>query len=131
MSHVVGGVDISSFLKARDKFEEYRIDMMTERDRAGAIQAFEFTYELAWKTIRRILKMQGIPSPDISSPKSWIREAAKIGLVSNPKMWFEFITIRNLTIHTYNELMPEKIIKCFDDFSTSLDELVLNLEKIK
>jgi len=124
-------IDISSFLKARARFEEYRIDMLTDRDRAGAIQAFEFTYELAWKTMRRILRSQGVPDPEITSTKSWVREAAQMGLISNPKMWFEFINIRNLTVHTYNDQISAKIIECFDDFSVSLDELARNLEKIK
>lgn len=129
MEMIKGEIDISAFLNARKQFEEYRLNMLRPQDRAGAIQAFEFTYEMAWKIMKRLLSVQGII--DINSPRSCFREAAKIGLISDPKSWFDFIDIRNITVHTYNESNVEKVITSFDSFSKLLEELYLNLMKIK
>ena len=57
------------------------------------------------------------------------REAGAAGLISNPKVWFNFIKIRNLTVHTYNEQNVEQVISSFDNFSESLKEFLENLER--
>ncbi len=129
MTNMIGEIDISNFLNARDQFEKYRKNIVKDQERAGAIQAFEFTYEMAWKIMKRLLVEQGII--DINSPKSCFREAAKIGMISEPKNWFHFIEIRNLTVHTYSEQNVEKVIASFEDFSKLLNEFLSNIEKIK
>jgi nucleotidyltransferase substrate binding protein (TIGR01987 family) len=129
MTNMIGEIDISNFLKAREQFEEYRKNIVRKQDRAGAIQAFEFTYEMCWKTMKRLLSRQGVI--DINSPRSCFREAAKIGMISDPKNWFNFIEIRNLTVHTYSEQNVEKVVGSFEDFSKLLDEFCSNLLKIK
>ena len=70
MSCFIEEIGIENLLKARDRFEEFRRDMITDRDRAGAIQAFEFSYELAWKTIKRVLSKRDI---DVMSPRESFR----------------------------------------------------------
>ncbi|BBJ31438.1 hypothetical protein RAS_05470 [Rickettsia asiatica] len=61
--------------------------------------------------------------------KEIFQEAAISGLISDPKRWFRFIEIRNITVHTYNEKNVELVISIFDDFSNAVDELIKNLEK--
>jgi nucleotidyltransferase substrate binding protein (TIGR01987 family) len=79
--------------------------------------------------MKKLLAQQGII--DINSPRSCFREAAKIGMVSNPKNWFDFIEIRNLTVHTYSEQNVEKVVASFENFSKLLDEFCSNLLKMK
>lgn len=129
MTNMIGQIDISHFLRARERFEEYRKNIVREQDRAGAIQAFEYTYEMAWKTMKRLLAEQGII--DINSPRSCFREAAKVGMISDPKNWFSFIEIRNLTVHIYSEQNVEQVVASFNGFSKLLDEFCSNLEKLK
>ncbi len=57
-------------------------NLTTEQEKAGAIQAFAFSYELAWKTMKRILHTKGI---DARSPRDCFREAASIGMILIPK----------------------------------------------
>ncbi|WP_410250239.1 HI0074 family nucleotidyltransferase substrate-binding subunit [Candidatus Trichorickettsia mobilis] len=101
--------------------------MITDRDKAGAIQAFEFCYELAWKIMKRILET---PDKNLYYKKAIFREAAVAGLISDPRIWFKFIDIRNITAHTYNKDNVEAVIAVFDDFSKALAELALNLEAL-
>ncbi len=46
-------LDVSKLIKAQQVFERFRTDMKDDRDQAGAVQAFEFCYELSWKMMRR------------------------------------------------------------------------------
>lgn len=114
-------IDITNLLKARDIFENFRVDMVTDRDKAGAIQAFEFCYELAWKTMKRILSKRGI---EAGSPKSTFRKAALDKLIDDPELWFNFQNKRNLTVHTYEQANMEEVIACFDSFSQELSKFI-------
>lgn len=124
MKDIIDGIDISNFLKGREVFERFRKHLKTEQEKAGAIQAFEFSFELAWKTMKRVLEKRGI---DVRSPRDCFREAALNKLITDPELWFLFIEKRNLSVHTYKEENVESIIQIFDKFSFALDEFVKNL----
>ena len=128
MRTVIGGIDITSLLKSRDQFEKYRNNISTEQERAGAVQAFEYTYEIAWKTMKRVLTYQGLL--DINTPRTCFRAAAKTELISDLKDWFYFVEIRNLTVHTYNQDNAEKVVDAFEKFSVSLNQFIGNLQKL-
>lgn len=126
LSYFVERIDIENLLKACNRFEEFRKDMVSDRDRAGAIQAFEFSYELAWKTIKRVLGKRGI---EVMSPRDCFREAARNNLISDPQTWFTFIEKRNISSHTYDEENVINVVSVFENFSVALDELITNLKK--
>ena len=125
---LINGIDISSLLKSKDVFELFRYDMCTDRDKAGAIRAFEFCFEMAWKTMKRILEKRGVTT---NSPRDAIREAAKNNLISSPTQWFEFIDMRNVAYHTYDQENVEKVLSIFDTFSHNVDELSFNLKQLE
>jgi nucleotidyltransferase substrate binding protein (TIGR01987 family) len=127
VSYFVAHIDIENLLKARDRFEEFRKDMLTDRDRAGAIQAFEFSYELAWKTIKRVLHEKGLT---VSSPRDCFREAARNNLIIDPTLWFSFIEKRNISSHTYDETKVINVVAVFENFSQALTELINNLKQM-
>jgi len=116
---------LKSLLKAQSRFELFRKKLVTDQDKAGAIQAFEFCYELAWKTMRKALALRGI---EVNSPRETFREASREHFIPNPEPWFEFLKKRNLTVHTYDEENAEEIIRSFDSFSIELAQLIRNLE---
>lgn len=124
MSHIIDGIDIDSLLRARKTFEEFRKNMITDRDKAGAIQAFEFTYELAWKTMKRVLAKRGI---EVGSPRDCIREAAINKLISDPEVWFSFLAIRNRASQTYEQENIDVVLQYFDVFSQAMHQLINNL----
>ncbi|OGV27215.1 MAG: hypothetical protein A3F18_07325 [Legionellales bacterium RIFCSPHIGHO2_12_FULL_37_14] len=121
---IVLGINLAPLQSAFKKFEQFRLHILDEQDRAGAIQAFEFCFELSWKTIKRILFQKGI---DVRSPRDAFREAAANELIRDPKIWFQFIEKRNLTSHTYQEATALEIEKIFPLFSAEITHLLQQL----
>lgn len=103
---------------------------LNELEEQGLIKAFEYTYELAWNTIKDFYEEQG--EVGIQGSKDAVRLAFKRGLVRDGEAWMEMIENRKLTVHTYNEATAAEIAglikrKYFNLF-LSLQE---NLEKIR
>lgn len=117
--------NIDKLIKAQQVFERFRVDMVDDRDQAGAVQAFEFCYELAWKVLRRILNSRGI---DVASPRSAFRHAGLEKLIDNAEIWYDFQEKRNLTAHTYEEENLRAIVSVFDQFSEELEKLINNIK---
>jgi nucleotidyltransferase substrate binding protein (TIGR01987 family) len=116
-----------NLIQAKKTFESFRQDMITERDKAGAVQAFEYCYELAWKTMKRILEIKGL---ETQSPKDTFRLAALNALIDSPEPWFVFQLKRNLTVHTYRLETLEDVLSIFDHFSSELSHLIKNIESL-
>ena len=74
--------------------------------RDSAIQRFEFTFELVWKTVKARLEEAGVRA---YSPRDSFREAFQVGLIADDPSWLASIELRNLIAHTYNEATAEKI----------------------
>lgn len=72
----------------------------------GTIQRFEFTFEIAWKTLKVYLEDQGIIA---HSPKGCLREAFRIGWIPEEEPWLALLQARNMTTHVYNEKMAMDI----------------------
>jgi nucleotidyltransferase substrate binding protein (TIGR01987 family) len=69
-------------------------------ERAGIIQFFELTFELAWKVLKDYEEAEGIV---VKTPREAIKYGFQIGLISNGHDWMAALQDRNLTAHTYNE----------------------------
>ena len=81
-------IDLKPLLSALQKFENFRLIAKTEIEKAGSIQAFEYSYELTWKIMKRVLASKGVI---VSTPKDVFREAAAAGIIDDPEIWFDFI----------------------------------------
>lgn len=79
----------------------------SELERQGLIKAFEFTYELAWNTLKDFLIDGGYV--DLVGSKDTIRLAYKVGLIEDGDNWMNMIKSRNLSSHTYNKETAEEI----------------------
>ncbi len=82
-------------------------DNLTFRD--GVIQRFEFTAELAWKTIREYLLSEKVAN--INSPKSVMREAYHMNVITDEDGWIQILDDRNATSHIYDEQEATSIYK--------------------
>ena len=101
---------------------------LSELEKQGVIKAFEFTHELAWKTLKDFLEQKG--NKDIFGSKDATRRAFSFDLLEEGDIWMEMIKHRNETVHTYSEEIMDEIYNAvvgvyFDAFvkmKTRLDE---------
>jgi nucleotidyltransferase substrate binding protein (TIGR01987 family) len=125
---VLGDIDISSLLLARAALGRSLAAEKNEFTRNSSIQCFEFTLELFWKTLKRVLDKMGVT---VTSPRDTFRLAAREHLVADPKVWFAYIELRNLSSHTYKDAVAEKIYKELAAFAQAIDTSLETLRALK
>ena len=74
--------------------------------RDSAIQRFEFTFELLWKSLKGYAEESGV---EVYSPRDSLRTAFQLGVIEDSPDWFQMLQDRNLTSHTYNEVTADSI----------------------
>jgi nucleotidyltransferase substrate binding protein (TIGR01987 family) len=74
---------------------------LNELEAQGLVQCFEYTYELAWNTIKDFFEAQG--ETDILGSRDAFRLAFRRGLIEDGDTWMEMIKSRQRTSHTYDE----------------------------
>ncbi len=97
--------------------------------RAGMIQFFEMSFELAWKTLKDYLEYQGVQ--DIKSPRAVIKKAFEIGVVQDGETWLRGLEDRNMTAHTYDETSAREVEKLIRETYFPLLERLLDIFKQK
>jgi nucleotidyltransferase substrate binding protein (TIGR01987 family) len=80
---------------------------LNELEKQGLIQSFEYTYELAWNTLKDYFETQG--ETNIHGSRDVFRLAFRRGIIETGETWMDMITSRTLTVHTYDEEIAEKI----------------------
>lgn len=101
---------------------------LNEREQQGLIKAFEYTFELAWNTLRDLLRSQG--DSTLLGSRDTLREAFRLGLIENGETWMLMIQDRNLTSHTYNRPTADAIavnivgsyLPCFQQLRSALTQ---------
>ena len=96
----------------------------TEQERAGAIQAFEYSFELSWRTMKRLLEKRGKIA---NSPRETFRMAALENFINDPELWFNFLEMRNLTVHTYQKAEADKVIHILPEFAGAVRSFLKNI----
>lgn len=106
-------ISIQNLEAAWSQLDEYlKEPIINNRDRSGIIKAFEFTFELTWKTFQKISQDEGL---ETGGPKSALKTAFKLNLIKNDEepLWLQMLEDRNLMSHTYREslskIVTEKI----------------------
>ena len=109
----------SNYCKALERLEDFlEPPALNEREQQGLIKAFEYTYELAWNTLRDLLRSQG--------------DASLLGLIEQGEAWMLMLQDRNLTSHTYNRATADAIgaqiidcyLPCFQQLRSRLEQRV-------
>jgi nucleotidyltransferase substrate binding protein (TIGR01987 family) len=102
--------------------EAVRTPDLNRLEREGLIQRFEYTFELAWKTLKDYLEGKGVEAP---YPRDVIKEAFRSGLVTDGDVWMEMLENRNVMSHTYDEKMFESVLSSVRErYFPVLDELM-------
>ena len=120
---------VNNFTKALARLKEgiAKYDEADDLLRDGVIQRFEFTFELAWKTLKAVFEDEGLTG--LNSPKTVLREAFAAGLINDDELWLSMLSDRNSTAHIYSEQLAIEI--CQHIQRKYVVELVNLLEKIK
>ena len=99
----------------------------TELERAGIIQFFEMSFELAWKVLKDYLEAQEYL---VKSPRETVKQAFQIGLIDNGHVWMDALSNRNLTTHTYDEELANKMTnEIITMYLPELDKMYEKLSK--
>ena len=80
---------------------------LTDLEKEGLIQRFEYTYELAWKTLQDLLRSKGYT--DIAGPNPVLAQAFQDGYITDNNVWRKMKKSREMTSHTYNSQTADEI----------------------
>lgn len=81
---------------------------LSELEKQGLIQAFEFTHELAWNVMKDYFLFQG--QSNITGSRDATRASFQQGLIEKGENWMEMIKSRNQSSHTYNQAVADDIV---------------------
>jgi nucleotidyltransferase substrate binding protein (TIGR01987 family) len=119
-----------AFSQLKDAVDLSRRRPLSKLEEQGVIQAFEYTHELAWNTLKDFLESRG--AQNLYGSKDATREAFKKGLIENGETWMDMIRSRNLTTHTYNEYIASQIASTIlDAYVAEFEAFKIRLDKLK
>ena len=95
---------LQEIVESKDNLSEF-----TAIVQEGIIQRFEYTFELAWKTLKDKMEADGL-SLERLSPKYIFKDAYKSKYIDTVEVWIEMTNDRNLMSHTYDSVkLPEML----------------------
>lgn len=104
---------LATFGKALVRMDEvvtlWHSRKLSDLERDGMIQRFEYTQELAWKLLKNYIEYQG--EAQLGGSRDTIRQAFRLGLIENSEPWFDMLESRNLTSHVYDEETEMTVIE--------------------
>jgi nucleotidyltransferase substrate binding protein (TIGR01987 family) len=114
--------------KLSDAVKKAKQEELSELEEEGLVQRFEYTFELAWKTLQDLLRYKGYI--DISGPNVVLNQAFVDGYIPNSLGWRSMKKSRELSAHTYNQETADEIVESIvDTYWDLLKELEERLEK--
>ena len=79
-------------------------------EKEGVVQRFEYTFELAWKTIKDYLEEGGLVISPVT-PRQVLKEAFAAKVITEGQVWINMLDNRNLLSHTYDFSVFEKAVQ--------------------
>lgn len=105
---------------------------LSDLEQQGLIQGFEFTFDLAWKTLQDFLRENKRPN-DNGGPNVIITQSLEDGFIKGEEQWKAMKKSRDLTSHSYDgktaDDIAENILNTYYNLFILL-ETRLQLEKI-
>lgn len=122
----------ASFKKAFEKLKEFvETDNGSEKDRGAIINAFQYTFELFWKTLQKYMRQMEML--DELGPSATIRTAFQYNFLEEGQGYMNMLKDRNLITHTYQEdtamdiyqNIKKEYIGLLNDFIEKFDTKIL------
>ena len=115
-------------LRAAVKLAEQR--ELSDLEAQGLIQGFEYTHELAWKTLKDFLEAQD--TVNLYGSRDTTRAAFRNGLIENGETWMDMVDKRNLTSHTYDEDVVAEVVRTIrNTYFAEFERLLAGLQQLK
>ena len=104
----------SAVVRLSEALAEYEQHPASTVVRDGVIQRFEFTFELAWKSLRAYMEDQGA-SVDAMFSKQVFKAAYAAELIDDPQVWLDMLNSRNITSHVYDDTQAAQVVEAIRD----------------
>ena len=108
-----------AFSLLREAVELQQKRPLSDLEKEGVIQRFEYTWELAWKTIKDYLENEGIVLEKIT-PKAVIVAALEARIIIRKEDWMKALDDRNRTSHVYSRIVFARIVNNIEQVYLSL-----------
>ena len=102
-----------AFVLLRSTFEDRDLDELSDLEQEGVIQRFEYSYELAWKTMKDYLEADGIVITPVT-PRNVIKEVFAVGMIDDGQVWIDMMLHRNLLAHTYDASKFKEVLSSLE-----------------
>lgn len=121
---------LDNFSNALKKLEEAFAQEGNSLCLDGTIKRFEFSFEMAWKALKKFLLYEGT---ECLSARDCIKKAYQLEFIKEEDIWLNILKDRNSTSHIYDEKEAEEIYQriknvYFAEFKKLKEKLT---EKIK
>ncbi|MBI2097522.1 MAG: nucleotidyltransferase substrate binding protein [Candidatus Vogelbacteria bacterium] len=117
---------LEDYQKAVARLDEVLREPKSDIVRDSAIQRFEITFELAWKTIKAYL--EEYQKVRCASPRSCFRELFNQGVIDYNDHWLKLADWRNATAHMYNESLADEL---YQELPKALEKFKVLIQKLK
>lgn len=109
--------------RLKEALEQEESDLMID----GVLHRYEFTFELAWKTLKDYLEYLGI-TMNTGSPREVIKESFAHNLISDGETWIKMMLARNSLAHLYDEETSRQVYKEIkNEYINQIEKLVKSL----
>jgi nucleotidyltransferase substrate binding protein (TIGR01987 family) len=83
--------------------------MLSLLEKEGVIQRFEYSFELAWKTVKDFLEADGLLITPVT-PRQVLKDAFVAKIIVDGQAWIDMLDHRNLLSHTYDSSVFEEAV---------------------
>ncbi len=105
------------------------VDGLSDLEKEGTIQRFEFPVELAWKTLKDYLEYGGVLLAQ-NTPKIVVKQAFAAKIITDGQLWIDMLDFRNALSYRYDQTMFDRAVREIPErFLGGLDELCDFLKK--
>ena len=96
---------------------------LNQLEKEGAIQRFEYCFELAWKTTKDYMEANGFVIA-VVMPRQVLKEAYAAKVIEDGQVWIAMLDHRNLLSHTYNPVVFEQAVEAIHQrYLSALEQL--------
>ena len=118
---------INATNRLKEALNEEESELMID----AVLHRYEFTFELAWKTLKDYLEYLGV-TMNTGSPREVIKESFAHELISDGEVWIKMMLARNSLSHLYDEETSREVYEEIkNEYIYQIEKLVETLEKAK